>query len=56
MSAQLTRELIASVMVSLDGFTAGPGGDQDVMWFVGHAAPEQMTPTSRACTAARPRP
>jgi dihydrofolate reductase len=37
------RKVIASVMVSLDGFTAGPGGDQDVMWFVEHAVPEQMT-------------
>lgn len=31
-----TRRLIASVNVSLDGFSAGPGGDDDVMWFVEH--------------------
>jgi len=42
MTDQDTRKVIASVMVSLDGFTAGPGGDQDVMWFVEHAATEQM--------------
>ena len=36
MNDQDTRRLIASVNVSLDGFSAGPDGDNDVMWFVEH--------------------
>jgi dihydrofolate reductase len=36
MSAERTRRLIASVNLSLDGFSTGPGGDDDVMWFVEH--------------------
>jgi dihydrofolate reductase len=31
-----TRKLIASANVSLDGFSAGPDGDNDVKWFVEH--------------------
>jgi hypothetical protein len=34
-----TREVIASVNVSLDSFSAGPDGHTDVMWFVEPATP-----------------
>jgi dihydrofolate reductase len=37
------RKLIASVNVSLDGFSAGPGGDNDVMWFVEHVTDQFST-------------
>jgi hypothetical protein len=36
MNDEGTRRLIASVNVSLDGYSAGPGGENDVMWFVEH--------------------
>jgi dihydrofolate reductase len=36
MSSGEERKLIASVNVSLDGFSAGPDGEADVMWFVEH--------------------
>ena len=40
MNALAARKLIASANVSLDGFSAGPDGDNDVMWFVEHVTDE----------------
>ena len=36
MNDEGSRRLIASVNVSLDGYSAGPEGENDVMWFVEH--------------------
>jgi dihydrofolate reductase len=35
--------LIASANVSPDGFSAGPDGDNDVMWFVEHVTDNLST-------------
>ena len=43
MNAPATRKLIASANVSLDGFSAGPDGDNDVMWFVEHVTDNLST-------------
>ncbi len=43
MNAPSSRKLIASANVSLDGFSAGPDGDNDVMWFVEHVTDELDT-------------